>query len=51
MTDFKRWVQEKYYSYQAELEIYKIECRLSAKQYFNKYKYWLKRQYRATKKR
>lgn len=48
MMSFRRWVQEMYYENQEELlgwsEIIPTEYSLSV--YFNRYKWWLRREYR-----
>ena len=43
---FRLWCQEKWYEHVNELESYGQSVPYTAKDYFAKYKYWLKREYR-----
>ena len=43
---FRFWCREKWYEHLAELEAYKQTMPYTQTEYFNKYKYWLKREYR-----
>jgi len=43
---FRQWVQEKWYEHLEELDAYHITPEPSARVYFNKYKWWLRRQYK-----
>jgi hypothetical protein len=42
---FRTWCREKWYEHTAELESYSQPVTYTAKEYFVKYKYWLKREY------
>ncbi len=42
---FRFWCREKWYEHLAELEGYGLAPQFTAQQYFNTYKYWLKREY------
>jgi hypothetical protein len=45
--NFRSWVQAKWYEHLAELESYGLEKpKYDLAHYFNKYKYWLKREYK-----
>ena len=44
--NFRSWCYEKWYEHQAELEAYGQPLPHTAKEYFNKYKFWLKREYK-----
>lgn len=43
---FRHWCREMWYEHCLELESYGQPVPYSATEYFNKYKYWLKREYR-----
>jgi hypothetical protein len=43
---FRQWCQEMWYEHCAELESYCQGLPYSAQEYFNRYKFWLKREYR-----
>jgi hypothetical protein len=43
---FRIWCQSKWYEHQEELESYRQPLSYSSAEYFNKYKYWLKREYK-----
>lgn len=43
---FRSWLQEQWFLHKEELEGYGQPCNYNIKEYFNKYKYWLKREYR-----
>ena len=43
---FRHWLREKWYEHLEELDTFGQKCDYDVKYYFNKYKYWLKRQYR-----
>ena len=43
---FRAWCQEKWYEHCTELESYGQRVSYNSKEYFAKYKYWLKREYR-----
>lgn len=42
---FRQWLQEKWFEHREELESFGQTCEYDVKHYFNKYKYWLKREY------
>lgn len=42
---FRSWCQEKWYQHIDELESYGRQSTFTPQQYFNTYKYWLKREY------
>lgn len=47
MMKFRRWVQEKWYEHVEEYRAWNgFEPTGTSQEYFNKYKYWLKREYR-----
>ena len=47
VSPFRLWCNEKWYEYCEELNNYRLPKELSnSGQYFNKYKYWLKREYK-----
>ncbi len=48
--NFRFWLREKWYEHLAELESIGVECNYDISQYFNKYKWWLKREYRHQEK-
>ena len=43
---FRLWLQEMWYQHVAELESYGQALPYDLREYFSKYKYWLKREYR-----
>ena len=43
---FRHWLHEKWLEHRAELEGYGQPLRYDLNEYFAKYKYWLKREYR-----
>ena len=43
---FRHWCKEKWFDYISECQEYGLPPVLDANQYFSKYKYWLKREYR-----
>ena len=43
---FRLWLQEKYYHHKDECESWHSIPENTVKDYFNKYKWWLKREYR-----
>ena len=43
---FRLWLQNMWYQHQTELESYGQPVVYDIKEYFNRYKYWLKREYR-----
>jgi hypothetical protein len=43
---FRRWCQEKCFEHRDELESYHQTLEETSQQYFEKYKFWLKREYR-----
>ena len=43
---FRVWCQDKWYEHKDELESYGQGLPYTAQEYFNKYKYWLKREYK-----
>lgn len=48
---FRYWLREKWFEYLAECEAYREQPVLSVEVYFQKYKYWLKREYRHQKEK
>ncbi len=44
--DFRLWLQEKYYAHKEECESWHTIPESTVKDYFNKYKWWLRREYR-----
>jgi hypothetical protein len=44
--DFRYWLRQKWYEYTAECEAYGQAPVLDPNQYFQMYKYWLKREFR-----
>lgn len=44
--NFRSWCHEKWYEHKDEMEGYGQPLPYTAKEYFNKYKFWLKREYR-----
>lgn len=49
VTGFRKWVQDLWYENCEEHETYK-EPKYTQAQYWEKYKYWLKREYRYLKR-
>jgi hypothetical protein len=47
--NFRHWLQEKWYEHIAELDSLGIRVDYDIKDYFNKYKWWLKLEYRFQK--
>ena len=43
---FRQWLQEKWFEHVEELLSYNQRVTYTSQEYFNKYKYWLKREYR-----
>jgi hypothetical protein len=43
---FRLWCSEKWYEHKAELEGYGVKLPYTSQEYFDKYKYWFKREYR-----
>lgn len=43
---FRHWLQEMWFQHVDESAEYGILLPYTSKEYFNKYKYWLKREYR-----
>ena len=43
---FRHWIQEMWMQHKDELLELGLRCDYDAKYYFNKYKYWLRREYR-----
>lgn len=46
---FRMWVQEMWYEHINEQDSYGQPLRYTATEYFRKYRYWLKREYRYRK--
>jgi hypothetical protein len=46
IPSFRHWVRNKWYEHQAELEGYGQPVSYNLSEYFARYKYWLKREYR-----
>jgi hypothetical protein len=46
MLSFRHWLQNKWYEHKAELEEYNQPLSYDLSEYFDRYKYWLKREYR-----
>ena len=44
--NFRTWCHEKWFEHKDELESYGQPLPYSSSEYFAKYKYWLKREYR-----
>ena len=42
---FRLWVQTKWYEHVEELEAFRLPVNYNSKDYFRKYKYWLKREF------
>jgi hypothetical protein len=45
-SEFRHWCQEKWYEHKDELAEYGQSVQYTSRDYFEKYKYWLKREYR-----
>lgn len=43
---FRNWCNDKWYEHRDELESYGESLPYTAQEYFAKYKYWLKREYK-----
>lgn len=43
---FKHWLNEMWFEHLSELESLGMKCDYDIKHYFNKYKWWLRREYR-----
>ncbi len=43
---FRHWLNEKWYEHKEECAVWHTAPCGDVKEYFNKYKYWLKREYR-----
>lgn len=48
--DFTRWVKEKWFEHRDECAVWKTDPVSDSKTYFQKYKWWLKREFRHQKK-
>jgi hypothetical protein len=48
---FRMWCQEKWFEHKDELDFYKQGSPYSAAEYFARYKYWLKREYKFQKEK
>jgi hypothetical protein len=47
ITPFRNWVRELWYQHQDECKNWRVETEFKdVKEYFNKYKYWLKREFK-----
>lgn len=44
--NFRTWLQEKWMEHKDELDSLGLKCDYDISAYFNKYKYWLKREYK-----
>lgn len=44
--NFRNWLQEKYFEHKDECSHWNTIPASSVKEYFNKYKWWLKREYK-----
>ena len=45
-TQFRTWCREKWYEHGEELTSYGMQLPYTSQEYFAKYKFWLKREYR-----
>lgn len=45
-SSFRHWCNEKWFEYKDELLNYNQPLQYSSEQYFDRYKYWLKREYK-----
>lgn len=43
---FRVWLQEMWFEHKEELASFNQKCDYNVQDYFNRYKYWLKREYR-----
>lgn len=43
---FRHWVQQLWYEHMDEIESYGQDLQYSSTDYFNKYKFWLKREFK-----
>lgn len=43
---FRFWCREKWHEHRDELESYGVQLPYTSAEYFNKYKYWLKREFK-----
>ena len=50
MMTFRQWAQEMWYQHQAELESYGLPVPQYSSEYFRKFKYWLRNEYRYQQK-
>ena len=50
-SSFRHWVQEMWYDHIDELDGYNRLPQYSSKDYFNKYKFWLKREFQHQQKK
>jgi hypothetical protein len=46
LSPFRHWCQEKWYEHQEEIAAYGQPVCYTAREYFLKYKFWLKREYK-----
>ena len=44
--NFRSWCREKWYEHIDELISYGLEPQFTAQEYFNRYKFWLKREFK-----
>jgi hypothetical protein len=49
-THFRNWCNDKWFEHRDELEIYKQPLPYTSKEYFQRYKYWLKREFKHQQK-
>lgn len=45
LKSFRLWAQEMWFEHMDELAVYGLPVTYSSKDYFQRYKYWLKREY------
>jgi hypothetical protein len=45
-SQFRHWCREKWFEHVDELALYREPVQYTAQEYFNKYKYWLKREFK-----
>jgi len=50
ISHFRRWCNDKWYEHMDELELYHQPRNYDSKEYFRRYKYWLKREYQHQRK-
>lgn len=50
LSDFRLWTINTWYEHLAELESYNQPINYTSKDYFKRYKYWLKREYQYQQK-